>query len=86
MTDTPPQVGVPTVLRVLAKQPATAFELVEATCITGPTIRRALDRLVREGWATCEEGPVGPWGRRRKYTITQAGREQIARTDSTEDQ
>lgn len=84
MTDTPLPVGTTTVLGVLAAKPSTAFELVEATCITGPTIRRALDRMVSNGWATCEEGPVGPWGRRRKYTITQAGREQIARLDSTE--
>lgn len=86
MTDTPLPVGTATVLGILAKGPATSYAIWKATGMTRPVLSRALDRIVGEGWATCENGPVGPWGQRRTYTITQAGREQIARHDSTENQ
>jgi DNA-binding PadR family transcriptional regulator len=87
MTDTPLLPGVTTVLRHLSAGPASGFEVRRAAQLTGDTVNRALGRAVREGWATCTEGRVGPWGPRRTYTITDAGRDQIARHDqTTEDQ
>lgn len=84
MTDTPLLPCVTTVLRHLALGPATGFEIRRAANLTGDTVNRVLGKAVREGWATCDEGPVGPWGPRRTYTITQAGRDAAMGRDERE--
>lgn len=75
MTKYQPPTGVTQiVLLTLATGPATVFEIQKARRLTGDTVSRALARIVQRGWATYTEAPSA-WGHRRRYTITEAGRE-----------